>query len=225
MRRREISIFGAAAVALTFLGFAAAGRAAEPTPVGSWFGIARPCPADPALDSALHVELCRLACGTCSTAPALPPEVPMMPTLLADGTVLADDLGSVGAYTTAHGTWIRTRDPGFPDEKKSVRLQATFLWLQPGPIPGSVRPRFVTYFDPGDPDVMLGFIQYYLFPFIDPATGMAIVSPASSSGPFAGNHIPAPAVDPLVTSLPRTCTLADRCLGTYHFVIRRVKPQ
>jgi len=36
MRRREISIFGAAAVALTCLGFAPTGRAEESSPLCSW---------------------------------------------------------------------------------------------------------------------------------------------------------------------------------------------
>src|SRR5689334_17535360 len=80
-------------------------KAAAPSAVGAWFGIARPCPADAATDSPTHVALCQAVCGTCTSIPGtLPPEVPMMPTLLADGTVLADDAGEIVRYhTTAHG--------------------------------------------------------------------------------------------------------------------------
>lgn len=227
MRRKETSIFGAAAAALTFLAMTAAGESGKPTPIGAWFGIARPCPADPAADSALHAELCQAVCGTCPSIPgALPPEVPMMPTLVSDGTVLLDDFGGVGGgHTTAHGVWIRSREETLPDGKPRQRFQASFIWLQGSPSPGVVRPRFVTYFDPKDPDRMLGYLQYYFFPLFDPATGLVIVSPASRLDPLAGDHIPAPGVDPLAMPPPETCTQVDHCLGTYHFVIRRIKAE
>ena len=229
MTKRNGSIFSAAVVTLTFLAVMTAARAdgQDPTPIGAWFGIARPCPADPIRDSPLHAEFCRMVCGTCpSIIGALPPEVPMIPTLLADGTVLADDFGAVGGgHTTAHGTWIRSRNDGLPDRQGKQRYVASFIWLQSAPDPGGVRSRFVTFFDPQDPDRMLGFLQPYVFPFIDRSTGLVIVNPSSPLDPFAGDHIPATAVDPLAMPLPSSCTPADRCLGTYHFVIRRIKAQ
>jgi hypothetical protein len=158
----------------------------------------------------------------------------MMPTLLADGTVLADDAGELGLYhTTAHGKWAVSENDGLPDRPGTKRLKATFFWLgQFGPPPSNrldnaVRPRFVTYFDPTDPDRMIGFIQPHLFSFIPPgfATGGIVnVIPASPADPFASNHIPL--FDPLAP-LPAGCVLppAGSCLGTYHFVIRRIKAQ
>lgn len=198
-----------------------------PNPIGAWFGIARPCPADPGADSPEHADLCTRVCGTCPRlAGALPPEVPMMPTLLADGTVLADDAGEIGLYhTTAHGKWQLSEDDELPDIPGTIRFRATFFWLgQNGPPPtnrldNAVRPRFVTYFDPDDPDRMLGFIQPYYFPFAQ--NGLVVVNPSDPLDALAGNHIPA--IDPLASPLPEGCQLNKGCLGTYHFVIRRIK--
>ena len=195
-----------------------------PNHIGAWFGIARPCPADPVADSPEHAAFCRAVCGACpNTTGALPPEVPMMPTLLVDGTVIADDAGELGfsPHTTAHGKWIVSEDDGLPDRPGTQRFKASFFWLggtSGAPFSNSVRPRFVTYFDPKDPDRMLGFIQFYLFPFAP--EGTVIVLPPTD--PFVGNHIPA--LDPLAP-LPSACTPEDGCLGTYHFVIRRIKAE
>jgi len=188
------------------------------THIGAWFGIARPCPADPVLDSLEHAAFCRAACGACPSVPsALPPEVPMMPTLLADGTVLADDaMELISPHTTAHGKWTVSENDGLPDRIGTTRFKATFFWLGGGS--NSVRPRFVTYFDPTDPDRMIGFIQFYSFPFAP--GGTVIVLPPTD--PLLGNHIPA--IDPLAT-LPSACTPEHGCLGTYHFVIRRIKAE
>jgi hypothetical protein len=194
-------------------------------PIGAWFGIARPCPADAATDGPVHVAFCQQVCGICPNIPGtLPPEVPMMPTLLADGTVLADDAGELSLYhTTAHGKWEVSEDDGLPDREGTTRFRATFFWLgQTGPtnrLDNAVRPRFVTYFDPSDPDRMIGFIQPYFFPIA--TGGLVVVNPFDPTDPFAGNHLPA--IDPLVSPLPEGCQLDKGCLGTYHFVIRRIK--
>jgi hypothetical protein len=219
-------------------------KAQAPTPIGAWFGIARPCPAA-ADDSPDHAAFCQTVCGACPNIPGtLPPEVPMMPTLLADGTVLADDAGEIPRYhTTAHGKWTTNTDSSVVQVAGKTRFEATFFWLQSVPpqgAPGSLtdvvgqlggtccfaagaRPRFVTFFDPADPDRMAGFIQPYVFPFVDPATGLVKVNPASASDGFAGNHVPAKGLDPLAP-LP-ACAPQNGCLGTYHFVIRRIKAQ
>jgi len=168
----------------------------------------------------------------------------MMPTLLADGTVLADDAGEIGRYhTTAHGKWTPNSDAASLQLTGKQRFDATSFWLQSFPPPadpgsltdvvgqlggtccfgGGARPRFVTYFDPTDPDRMQGFIQPFLFPFVDPATGLVQVNPAVPTDTYAGNHIPARGLDPLI-ALP-ACAPANGCLGTYHFVIRRIKAQ
>jgi len=218
--------------------------AAAPSAVGAWFGIARPCPGDPSSDSPTHIAFCQAICGTCSSIPGtLPPEVPMMPTMLADGTVLADDAGEIGRYhTTAHGNWAASLNDGLPDFPGTNRFRATFFWLGSlGPGQGgfagdpvsseiygtccfsnSVRPRFVTYFDPSDPDRMVGYIQPYYFPFVDTKTGSVIVKPFNPADPKAGNHIPGP-IDPIGGDLPEGCDNSKGCLGTYHFVIRRIK--
>ena len=196
-------------------------------PIGAWFGIARPCPANAVTDSPVHAAFCTAVCGACANAGILPPEVPMMSTLLADGTVLADDAGEISLYhTTAHGKWTTSEDDGLVDRPGTQRLKATFLWLgqtppSSGVLGNGVRPRFVTYFDPKDPDRMIGYIQPYFFPIA--AGGLVVVNPPNPLDPFAGNHIPT--IDPLVSPLPAGCDLAKGCLGTYHFVIRRVKPQ
>jgi hypothetical protein len=158
----------------------------------------------------------------------------MIPTLLADGTVLADDAGELGLYhTTAHGKWAASANDGLPDRPGTHRLKATFLWFgQFGPPPtnrldNAVRTRFVTYFDPADPDRMIGFIQPFLFSFVPPGFstgGIVNVVPASPADNVASNHTPL--LDPLA-SLPAGCTLppAGGCLGAYRFVIRRIKAQ
>lgn len=196
------------------------------TPIGAWFGIARPCPADAVNDSPTHADFCKAVCNLCPNAGVLPPEVPMIPTLLADGTVLADDAGELSLYhTTAHGKWQVSERDGLVDLPGTTRYRATFLWLgQFGPPPtnrldDAIRPRFVTYFDPSDPDRMIGYIQPYFFPIA--SGGIVVVNPFSPLDPFAGNHIPT--IDPLTSPLPDGCQLDKGCLGTYHFVIRRVK--
>jgi len=198
----------------------------KPDPIGAWFGIARPCPANPVTDSPVHAAFCTAVCGLCPNAGILPPEVPMMPTLLRDGTVLADDAGEIGLYhTTAHGKWTTSENDGLVDRAGTERFKATFFWLGQTPpafgvLGNGVRPRFVTYFDPKDPDRMIGYIQPYFFPIA--ASGTVIVGPPSPLDPLAGNHIPT--IDPL-PPLPAGCDLTKGCLGTYHFVIRRVKAE
>jgi len=200
------------------------GQAKKADAIGAWFGIARPCPAA-AADSAAHATFCTAICGACPNAGVLPPEVPMMPTLLEDGTVLADDAGEIGLYhTTAHGKWTTSDKDGLVDRPGTQRLKATFFWLGQTPpgfglLGNGVRPRFVTYFDPKNPDVMIGYIQPYFFPIA--AGGLVVVNPSTSD--LLGNHIPT--IDPLVSPLPAGCDLTKGCLGTYHFVIRRIKAE
>jgi hypothetical protein len=49
------------------------------------------------------------------------------------------------------------------------------------------------------------------------------VAPAAPSNPYNSDHIPA--VDPLAPLPPgcNTPATGGNCLGTYHFVIRRIK--
>jgi len=194
---------------------------APPLVVGAWFGIARPCPA-PAGDSPDHAAFCTAVCGACPNAGVLPPEVPMMPTLHVDGTMIEDDAGEIGLYhTTAQGKWTSSAGDDLPDRPGTDRFKGTFLWFGQTPpafglLGNAVRTRLVTYSDPLDPDRMIGFIQPYFFPIA--TGGLVVVNPATDL--FAGNHIPT--IDPLA-SLPSGCDLAKGCLGTYHFIIRRIK--
>src|SRR5262249_27276550 len=177
--------------------------------------------------SPVHAEFCTTVCGLCPNTGILPPEIPMMSTLLEDGTVLADDAGELTLYhTTAHGKWIVSESDGLADRPGTTRYKATFVWLgQTSPVFGvlgnAVRPRFVTYFDPASPDEMIGYIQPYFFPIA--TGGTVIVTPASPLDPLSSNHIPV--IDPLASPLPTGCQLDKGCLGTYHFVIRRIKAE
>ncbi|HSL21020.1 MAG TPA: hypothetical protein VK886_05750 [Vicinamibacterales bacterium] len=239
-----VSIAAGFAVTTLWIGARSAGAAGDaPTPIGAWFGIARPCtppggPAHPTVNQAI----CRVACkGPCPTATFPVSEVTMIPTLLADGTVLADDFGAVGVsppgfpiagdgHTTAHGKWAFQGKVRI-DGAKVDRYQATFIWFQGRPpgfpynaaspvgfFHGSVRPRFVTFFDKKDPDVMVGFIQPYLYNYTD-ANGIVSLQD--------GTAFPTP--DP-VAPLPAACDPSDfgaapYCLGTLQFTIRRIRAE
>lgn len=202
-----------------------------PSAVGAWWGIARPCPADPSTDAA-HIDLCNKICDKCGFIPGtLPPEVPMMPSINGDGTVTVNDAGSIAVFhTTAQGAWAA--DPTDPVQIAGrIRYQASFVWLQGSPdqISGSndnrafvgvARPRFVTFFDPNNPDSMQGYIQPHFFPIVDPKTGFVIVQPANVAGQFEGSHLP---VLNFLAPLPQGCQNDKGCLGTYHFTIHRIK--
>lgn len=211
------------------------GGRANPTPIGAWFGIARPCtPPPPEIggvplgEDGLPIQdflpdesICALACNGGECAPNAFPllQVTMIPTLLADGTVLADDFGAVlDGHTTAHGKWElagKTRLDGVLVDK----YQATFVWFQGenGKFVGSVRPRFVTFFDRRNPDQMRGYIQPYFYPYTedDGTFGRVILKPdAPYPDPNPADPLPE-SCDPWVPSLPQ-------CLGTLHFNIQRI---
>jgi hypothetical protein len=203
-----------------------------PSPVGAWFGIARPCPA--VGDDAAHAQLCRDICGACPSIPGtLPPEVPMMPSILGDGNVVVNDSGSIAVFhTTAQGQWAADTDPKVLQIPGRSRYQATFVWLQGSEdqlyskglrpainrqFAGVARPRFVTFFDEKSPDEMQGFIQPHFFPIVD---DKAIVNVLPSTGAFEANHLPALN---FLAPLPQGCDNSKGCLGTYHFTIHRIK--
>ncbi len=226
----SLTVLGIAALLLTFgttKNVQAKKIPATPDVVGAWFGIARPCPADPVKDSPDHAAFCTAVCALCPNAGVLPPEVPIVTTLSADGTMIEDDAGEIGLYhTSAHGQWTLSANDGLLDRAGTQRFKATSLWLGQTPpafgvLGNAVRTRFVTYSDPLDPDSMIGYIQPYFFPIA--AGGLVVVNPANPLDPFDGNHIPT--IDPLVSPLPLGCDLTKGCLGTYHFIIRRIKEE
>ena len=110
--------------------FAPGQQSADPSAVGTWFGVARPCPATG--DDAGHAAFCQAICGACASTPGtLPPEVPMMPTIHGDGTVTVNDAGSIAVFhTTAQGAWAADPDPSQPQIGGRTRYQASFIWLQ-----------------------------------------------------------------------------------------------
>lgn len=238
-----IAVLGGAAVLINYVSnptvttlaqgqsqFAPGHQSAAPSAVGTWFGIARPCPATG--DDAGHAAFCQAICGSCESTPGtLPPEVPMMPTVHADGTVTVNDAGSIPVFhTTAQGAWAADPDPTQPQFAGKTRYQASFIWLQgdggqPGRFVGVARPRFVTYFDPGNPDHMIGYIQPHFFPIVNPNTGLVDVLTSGTKGSLdVTNHYPT--LD-LLAQLPQGCTPfqgGGNCFGTFHFTIHRVKP-
>jgi len=245
------AILGAAAVALVTSGvpsttvqaqgksqFAPGQQSTAPTAVGTWFGIARPCPATG--DDADHEAFCQQICNNapCKTPIGLPPEVPMMPTIHADGTVTVNDAASIPVFhTTAQGAWAA--DPtGLPQQTGTTRLQASFIWLQgtggsawfahppyggtDAAFVGVARPRFVTYWDPKNPDNMIGYIQPHFFPIVGGDGLVTVEENGSKGGLNVTNHYStSPFGDPLA-QLPAGCD-SPNCLGTYHFTIHRVK--
>jgi hypothetical protein len=207
--------------------FAPGHQSTGPSAVGTWFGVARPCPATG--DDAGHAAFCQAICGLCPETPGtLPPEVPMMPTVHADGTVTVNDAGSIAVFhTTAQGAWAADPDPGQPQFAGKTRYQASFIWLQgdggqPGQFIGVARPRFVTYWDPTNPDNMIGYIQPHFFPIT--TGGLVDVLTSGFKGSLdVTNHYPV--IDPLA-QLPSGCTPfqdGGNCFGTFHFTIHRVK--
>jgi hypothetical protein len=206
-------------------------QSTTPTPIGAWFGIARPCTSGSRFQpppGTVDQNVCREACLGAACPPSNFPvdEVTMIPTILVDGTVLADDFAELlDHHSTAQGKW-EYAGKAVIGGKSYDRYQASFIWFQAhGPsdinpqnplsiFQGVVRPRFVTFFDPADPDIMRGYIQPYLYSMTD-STGIVQMQ--------AGT--PFPLVDP-VARLPVTCDPTARtnpyCLGTLTFTIRRI---
>ncbi len=213
--------------------WAKAQSSSTPTPVGPWFGIARPCTPGtrfPTPSGSVDQNVCREACfGSACPASNFPvDEVTMIPTILADGTVLADDFAELlDHHSTAQGTW-EYGGKAVIGGKSYDRYQATFIWFAPRNPPdidsknplsvfqGVIRPRFVTFFDPADPNIMRGYIQPYVYAMTD-STGIVLMQPGQ----------PFPAVDPL-GRLPVTCDPTAHtnpyCAGTLQFTIRRIPP-
>ncbi len=208
--------------------FAPGHQSTDPSAVGTWFGIARPCPATG--DDADHAAFCQAICGLCPSTPGtLPPELPMIPTIHGDGTVTVNDSGSIAVFhTTAQGAWAADPDPSQPQLAGQTRYQASFMWLQgdggdPGQFIGVARPRFVTYWNPDNPDNMIGYIQPHFFPIVGPGGLVDVLTSGLKGSLNVTNHYPV--IDPLA-QLPAGCTPfqnGGNCFGTFHFTIHRVK--
>lgn len=205
-----------------------------PSPVGTWFGIARSCNtpsrfAQP--PNTVDEAICQEACGgtRCPVTTFPIDEVTMMPMLFADGSVVATDHATlVDGHPIGQGRW-EGAGTAVIDGKQYERVQASFMWFQPrtphevdprnpwSKFLGMAHPRFVMYFDPANPDIIKGYLQPYLFSITD---GFGIVN-LQPGTPF-------PTPDP-VAPLPQVCDPTARtnpyCFGTFMFVVRRVQPR
>ena len=124
--------------------------AASASPVGSWYGQA--LPQNPA------------------TAPF--PAVWMMPTIFADGNVMANDSHELNSpHTTAHGNWSWVG----PNH-----IHAVFLWINFGPLGtpdglgGNFRVTFDGVINPSDPNHMVVTLHPLAF-----APGQDALNPAT----------------------------------------------
>ncbi len=233
-RKKITALLAAACVVAGLSSISSKAQGQAPTPIGAWFGIARPCTSGsrfPNPPGTVSVAVCNEACqGPCPPSDFPVGEVTMIPTLLADGTVLADDFAELlDHHSTAQGKW-QYAGKAVIDGKEYDKYQATFIWFQArsasdvdprnplGIFEGVIRPRFVTFFDPSNPDTMRGYIQPYQYVMTD-NYGLVTLQPGS---PFPAVDpvapLPAGACDPSVRTNPR-------CLGTLTFVIRRIQPR
>jgi hypothetical protein len=99
-----------------------------------------------------------------------------------------------------------------PAQPQNVNPQ--YIWSKFG---GMAHPRFVMYLDPTNPDVVIGYLQPWLYSITD-SYGIVRLQPGT---PFASP-------DP-TTPLPANCDPTDKnanpyCFGTFMFVIKRVGP-
>ncbi|MEX2662784.1 MAG: hypothetical protein WD227_12710, partial [Vicinamibacterales bacterium] len=167
---------GAVAMGVGLTSFNVEAQSTPPSPVGTWFGIARSCSTPsrfPQPPNTVDQSICREACGggRCPTSTAPYDEVTMMPQLFADGNVVATDhVSLVAHHTTGQGRW-EADGTAVIDGKEYQRVVASFLWFQPHSpqnvdprnpfsiFQGMVHPRFVMYFDPDNPNIIKGYLQ------------------------------------------------------------------
>jgi hypothetical protein len=165
--------------------------------VGSWFGRAVPI-----------APFCEPRTPNCP----VPHEIVMLPTFFADGNFIGIDSQTFGggAHTTAHGAWTFRSFQG---------ISANFAFLQSGPgdlFVGGFRMRLQG--DLVTPDLMVGRINAWFFPFtdetgavvLDPDTGHPIPDPLQDLGPFIDD--------------PADCNPLFGCVGVFEFQMRRIGP-
>ncbi|MEQ1727053.1 MAG: hypothetical protein ABL982_01625 [Vicinamibacterales bacterium] len=203
-----------------------------PPPFGAWFGVARPCTLQsrfPKPEGTDDQEICQKACptGTCPQVIIPADAVTMAPTLLSDGTVIADDMDELfTGHTSGLGKWEYGGTTTLGG-RTVQQINASFIWFQPrspadtdpknllSRFAGVARPRFVMFYDPMAPDLIRGFIQPFLYTLTDCFGELNLLK---------GTPFPTP--DP-IGSLPATCDPTQTnanplCLGTLHFVVRRI---
>ena len=200
--------------------------------VGTWFGVARACTSSSRFEqppNTVNQDICRAVCGgvACPMATFPTDEVAMMPELFADGNMVATDHATlVDGHPIGQGRWEPAGQQTIAG-KTYTKFEASFMWFQPrqpqevdrnhpfSRFGGMAHPRFVMFFDPETPDVMIGALQPFLFNITD-RWGIVTLQPDT---PFVSPDPTAP--------LPEVCDPTKQtnpyCAGTFMFVIKRVK--
>lgn len=144
-------------------------------------------------------------CPAGSPGCPVPPEIVMIFTVNADGTFIGIDsnIFAGGNHTTAHGQW---------DRKGPKSIKAEFTLLQSSPA-GVFIGGFKNLFNATviNPDEMHGTIDAHLYNYTT-ATGAAIVD---------ADGFPTPS--PLAPASECASTPGCTHLGTFSFIVRRVK--
>jgi hypothetical protein len=152
-----------------------------------------------------------------------------MSTFHADGTLTVSDAGAIAVFkTSGQGAWAVDSDPSQFQLPGTTRNQGTFMWMQgdggqPGQFIGIGRPRFVTYWDPANPDNMIGYMQPHFYPIVGGGGLIDVLTSGFKGALNVTNHYPA--LDP-AAQLPEGCTPfqnGGNCFGTFHFTLHRVK--
>lgn len=142
-----ICLLGLTLLILSSTGFAQNNSAGSVSPVGSWFGNAKP--PDDAVNPAF-------------------PEVVMMPTFFDDGNIMANDSHEINnPHSTSHGSWVRLG---------GHQIKATFIWInfaEPGTVPngvaGTVRVTLIGEINPKNQNEMTGTLHAIFFmPGVNP---------------------------------------------------------
>jgi hypothetical protein len=222
-------------VALTIAAglIASSAKAQTPGPnVGVWWGIARSCTSPsrfPQPPNTVNQSICRDACGgsVCPVTTFPIDEVAMMPEFFADGNMVATDHATlVDGHPIGQGRW-EPAGTAVIDGKTYQKYQASFLWFQPRQpqevdprnpwsiFGGMAHPRFMMYFDPANPNEMIGWLQPFLFSMTD-RYGIVTLQPNT---PYAS---PDP-TQPLPAACDPTKQTNPYCFGTFMFVVRRVQ--
>lgn len=236
MRRYLLSVTIALGAAFGLASLTIDAQTPAPNPVvGVFWGVARSCNGAtrfPPPSGTVNQSICREACGAGGCLQSTFPidEVAMMPEVFADGNFVATDHATlVDGHTIGQGRW-QQGPQRIVDGKVYNTVQASFMWFQPAQpqnvnpqnpwsrFLGMAHPRFVMYLDPTNPDVVIGYLQPFLFSMTD-AFGIVKLKPGT---PFASPDPTSP--------LPATCDPTDKnanpyCFGTFMFVIKRVQAQ
>lgn len=134
----------------------------------------------------------------------------MTPTFFADGVFMGSDSLTFGApHTAAHGYWARTG-------RNTLRANVIFLGGDAdNHFIGAFRIRYIG--EIVQKDRMEGFVNVWLFPFVDD-TGAAVLDPET------GYPIPDPLTDlgDVITD-PANCRIDQGCLAVLRFVVRRIR--